>query len=178
MQRVRLMEEADSPNSGALLDDDLIQYYQFLAEKGDVQAQVLAIRVSSSTTSSWLRRGTFRHRYWLSMSHPVLPVPGRDGACPGTGTSCQYLIQDYQFLAEIGAVYAQILAVSTSSSTTSSLQFEVTDDFVLRAVSHPVLAALMSISNAWTQSLLVQRHTSQCFDALKIFDSNLNMRIK
>lgn len=48
VQRVRLMEEADSPNSGALLDDDLIQYYQFLAEKGDVQAQVSGVY---STTS-------------------------------------------------------------------------------------------------------------------------------
>lgn len=40
VQRVRLLEEVDNPNSGALLDDDLIQYYQFLAEKGDVQAQL------------------------------------------------------------------------------------------------------------------------------------------
>ena len=41
VQRVRLLDEADSPGSSStLLDDDLIQYYQFLAEKGDVQAQV------------------------------------------------------------------------------------------------------------------------------------------
>ncbi|KAF2364880.1 Sel1-like repeat [Trinorchestia longiramus] len=40
VQRVRLMEEIDNPNSGGMLDDDLIQYYQFLAEKGDVQAQI------------------------------------------------------------------------------------------------------------------------------------------
>ncbi|XP_045583166.1 protein sel-1 homolog 1 isoform X2 [Procambarus clarkii] len=41
VQRVRLLDEVDSPgSSSALLDDDLIQYYQFLAEKGDVQAQV------------------------------------------------------------------------------------------------------------------------------------------
>ncbi|XP_042233032.1 protein sel-1 homolog 1-like isoform X2 [Homarus americanus] len=41
VQRVRLLDEVDSPGSSpALLDDDLIQYYQFLAEKGDVQAQV------------------------------------------------------------------------------------------------------------------------------------------
>ena len=26
--------------SGGILDDDLIQYYQFLADKGDMQAQV------------------------------------------------------------------------------------------------------------------------------------------
>lgn len=41
VQRVRLLDEVDNPGStSALLDDDLIQYYQFLAEKGDVQAQV------------------------------------------------------------------------------------------------------------------------------------------
>lgn len=41
VQRVRLLDEVDSPGSlSTPLDDDLIQYYQFLAEKGDVQAQV------------------------------------------------------------------------------------------------------------------------------------------
>ncbi|XP_078735159.1 LOW QUALITY PROTEIN: protein sel-1 homolog 1-like [Lampetra fluviatilis] len=41
VQRIRLLDEAESPgSSSAMLDDDLIQYYQFLAEKGDVQAQV------------------------------------------------------------------------------------------------------------------------------------------
>lgn len=41
VQRVRLLDEVDNPgSSSALLDEDLIQYYQFLAEKGDVQAQV------------------------------------------------------------------------------------------------------------------------------------------
>lgn len=41
MQRVRLLDEAESPGTqSGLLDDDLIQYYQFLADKGDVQAQV------------------------------------------------------------------------------------------------------------------------------------------
>lgn len=41
MQRVRLLEELENPgyNSG-ILDNDLIEYYQLLAEKGDVQAQV------------------------------------------------------------------------------------------------------------------------------------------
>jgi len=39
--RVRLLDEAESPGSqGGMLDNDLIQYYQFLADKGDVQAQV------------------------------------------------------------------------------------------------------------------------------------------
>jgi len=41
VQRVRLLEEMENPgyNSG-ILDSDLIEYYQLLAEKGDVQAQV------------------------------------------------------------------------------------------------------------------------------------------
>lgn len=41
IQRVRLLDEAENPGSSlGLIDDDLIQYYQFLADKGDVQAQV------------------------------------------------------------------------------------------------------------------------------------------
>ena len=41
IQRIRLLDEAENPGSqSGLLDDDLIQYYQFLADKGDVQAQV------------------------------------------------------------------------------------------------------------------------------------------
>merc|ERR1719275_486005 len=41
LQRVRLQDELDSGgHSGGLLDNDLIEYYQLLAEKGDVQAQV------------------------------------------------------------------------------------------------------------------------------------------
>lgn len=41
VQRIRLLDESETPGStGGLLDDDLIQYYQFLADKGDVQAQV------------------------------------------------------------------------------------------------------------------------------------------
>jgi len=41
VHRVRLLDEAESAGSaGGLLDDDLVQYYQFLADKGDVQAQV------------------------------------------------------------------------------------------------------------------------------------------
>ncbi|XP_023367263.1 protein sel-1 homolog 1 [Otolemur garnettii] len=40
VQRIRLPDEVENPgmNSG-MLEEDLIQYYQFLAEKGDVQAQ-------------------------------------------------------------------------------------------------------------------------------------------
>ena len=41
IQRVRLYDELENPGSfSGVLDDDLIQYYQFLADKGDVQAQV------------------------------------------------------------------------------------------------------------------------------------------
>lgn len=41
VQRVRLYDEIESQGlQSGLLDEDLIQYYRFLADKGDVQAQV------------------------------------------------------------------------------------------------------------------------------------------
>ncbi|XP_048105583.1 protein sel-1 homolog 1 isoform X4 [Alosa alosa] len=41
VQRIRLLDEVENPgSSSSMLEEDLIQYYQFLAEKGDVQAQV------------------------------------------------------------------------------------------------------------------------------------------
>ncbi|XP_068609694.1 protein sel-1 homolog 1 [Brachionichthys hirsutus] len=41
VQRIRLQDEVENPGSNSgMLEEDLIQYYQFLAEKGDVQAQV------------------------------------------------------------------------------------------------------------------------------------------
>ncbi|MBN3312648.1 SE1L1 protein, partial [Atractosteus spatula] len=41
VQRVRLLDEVENPGvASGMLEEDLIQYYQFLAEKGDVQAQV------------------------------------------------------------------------------------------------------------------------------------------
>ncbi|XP_035223111.1 protein sel-1 homolog 1-like isoform X1 [Stegodyphus dumicola] len=41
IQRIRLYDELENIGaSTGILDDDLIQYYQFLADKGDVQAQV------------------------------------------------------------------------------------------------------------------------------------------
>lgn len=42
IQRIRLYDEHENPSSygSSMVDDDLIQYYQFLADKGDVQAQV------------------------------------------------------------------------------------------------------------------------------------------
>lgn len=44
VQRIRLLDELENPGSpSGMLEEDLIQYYQFLAEKGDVQAQVLSL---------------------------------------------------------------------------------------------------------------------------------------
>ena len=41
VQRIRLQDEMDSGSySSGILDNDLIEYYQLLADKGDVQAQV------------------------------------------------------------------------------------------------------------------------------------------
>lgn len=42
IQRIRLHDEHENPSSygSSIVDDDLIQYYQFLADKGDIQAQV------------------------------------------------------------------------------------------------------------------------------------------
>lgn len=50
MQKIRLLDEAENPGStSGMLEEDLIQYYQFLAEKGDVQAQVTLKPDGSST---------------------------------------------------------------------------------------------------------------------------------
>ncbi|XP_014221222.1 protein sel-1 homolog 1 [Trichogramma pretiosum] len=41
VQRVRLLDEYENPNyNSGIFDQDLIEYYQLLAEKGDIQAQV------------------------------------------------------------------------------------------------------------------------------------------
>ncbi|KAF7487824.1 Protein sel-1 -like protein 1 [Sarcoptes scabiei] len=41
IQRIRIFDEIENPGSySGTLDDDLIQYYQFLADKGDISAQV------------------------------------------------------------------------------------------------------------------------------------------
>ena len=41
LMRVRLLDEVDRPGSSyGMVDDDLVQYYQFLADKGDIPAQV------------------------------------------------------------------------------------------------------------------------------------------
>lgn len=44
MQRIRLLEETENPSySTGIMDKDLLDYYQMLADKGDVQAQVRVI---------------------------------------------------------------------------------------------------------------------------------------
>lgn len=46
VQRVRLLEETENPNySTGIMDKDLLDYYQMLADKGDVQAQVFSNKV-------------------------------------------------------------------------------------------------------------------------------------
>uniref|UniRef100_A0A915HW00 Uncharacterized protein n=1 Tax=Romanomermis culicivorax TaxID=13658 RepID=A0A915HW00_ROMCU len=43
IQRIRLADEIENPNSQSsqlLMDDNLLQYYKFLADKGDIQAQI------------------------------------------------------------------------------------------------------------------------------------------
>lgn len=47
MQRIRLLEENENPNySTGIMDKDLLDYYQMLADKGDVQAQVFSCTLS------------------------------------------------------------------------------------------------------------------------------------
>ena len=44
LQRIRLQDEIESGGySSGIMDNDLIEYYQLLAEKGDVQAQVIIV---------------------------------------------------------------------------------------------------------------------------------------
>lgn len=40
IQRIRLLDEHENGYSSGIIDNDLIEYYQLLAEKGDIQAQV------------------------------------------------------------------------------------------------------------------------------------------
>lgn len=54
IQRIRLPEENENPNSASsqsLMDENLLQYYKFLADKGDVQAQVGWVRYGPSQES-------------------------------------------------------------------------------------------------------------------------------
>ncbi|XP_023657976.2 protein sel-1 homolog 1 isoform X2 [Paramormyrops kingsleyae] len=40
VQRIRFLDELDQPGTSSGMEEDLVQYYEYLAEKGDVQAQV------------------------------------------------------------------------------------------------------------------------------------------
>lgn len=40
VQRIRLLDELENGYTSGILDNELVEYYQLLAEKGDVQAQV------------------------------------------------------------------------------------------------------------------------------------------
>ena len=74
VQRVRLLDEVENPGStSGMLEEDLIQYYQFLAEKGDVQAQV---RVQMGHTAL-MRFFLFLHRKFFRI------------LCDGKGIPCQ-----------------------------------------------------------------------------------------
>uniref|UniRef100_A0A7N8YLL4 SEL1L adaptor subunit of ERAD E3 ubiquitin ligase n=1 Tax=Mastacembelus armatus TaxID=205130 RepID=A0A7N8YLL4_9TELE len=54
VQRIRLLDEVENPGStSGMLEEDLIQYYQFLAEKGDVQAQVKRLAMSFIVFYLW-----------------------------------------------------------------------------------------------------------------------------
>lgn len=45
MQRIRLLDELENGYTSGILDTELIEYYQLLADKGDVQAQVFSIQI-------------------------------------------------------------------------------------------------------------------------------------
>ena len=50
LQRVRLQDEIENGGySSGVLDNDLIEYYQLLADKGDVQAQVNKLECDPGT---------------------------------------------------------------------------------------------------------------------------------
>ncbi|KAI8427300.1 hypothetical protein MSG28_001887 [Choristoneura fumiferana] len=101
IQRARLLDEAEGGGAGGALDSDLIEYYQLLAEKGDVQAQV-------RTRRGGRRAGQRPHR--------ALPAVGGEGRRTGAGTDEEGgggaldsdLIEYYQLLAEKGDVQAQV----------------------------------------------------------------------
>lgn len=45
VQRIRLFDEEEHPTqNNIMIDEDLVQYYQLLADRGDAQAQVIAFR--------------------------------------------------------------------------------------------------------------------------------------
>lgn len=48
IQRIRLLDDLENGYTSGILDNDLFEYYQLLAEKGDVQAQVLVDKLNYS----------------------------------------------------------------------------------------------------------------------------------
>ena len=55
VQRIRLYDELEQPGgTPGQIDEDLLQYYQFLADKGDVQAQVCNINRAIQETAKLL----------------------------------------------------------------------------------------------------------------------------
>ena len=125
VHRIRLLDEAENIGSqSGLLDDDLIQYYQFLADKGDVQAQV---RATGGGLGDWEIGEGLEHRVperpARRRPHTVLPVPRRQGRRPGAGEG------DWRGTGGLGdwggtrtSGPRAAFWTTTSSSTTSSSQ--------------------------------------------------------
>ncbi|KAI8424794.1 hypothetical protein MSG28_006726 [Choristoneura fumiferana] len=129
IQRARLLDEAEGGGAGGALDSDLIEYYQLLAEKGDVQAQVRTgggrrarqrpHRVLPAVGGEGRRTGAGTDggggRRAGQRPHRVLPAAGGEGRRTGPGTDGggggaldSDLIEYYQLLAEKGDVQAQV----------------------------------------------------------------------
>ena len=62
VQRIRLYDEEEHPTqNNIMVDEDLVQYYQLLADRGDAQAQVIIIFPEANYFSSLL---VFLVRSW------------------------------------------------------------------------------------------------------------------
>uniref|UniRef100_A0A8K9URV8 SEL1L adaptor subunit of SYVN1 ubiquitin ligase n=1 Tax=Oncorhynchus mykiss TaxID=8022 RepID=A0A8K9URV8_ONCMY len=108
VQRVRLLDEVENPGStSGMLEEDLIQYYQFLAEKGDVQAQV---RVQMGHTAL-MRFFLFLHRKFFRILCDGKGIPGLGMAyLYGRGVPVNYelALKYFQKAAEQGWVDGQL----------------------------------------------------------------------